>query len=309
MNAGRDAGIARSQRAREELAKAWLLDILDRTPAAEVPDVPVEWVMREGPALIADVLRGLSDPVAAVELELPADGIERINRLATLRQGEAAMRIPRDLAALQALLVEALRREVPERRVGAFAGTAERLAAVFGDIQSQVLKRLVSERSGGATVDPLSGLPGADQLRDWLGILLAEHSRSGQPFSLTVFDVEGLARINDAYGRDAGDRMLAAIGGVIRRQIRPEDRAFRLGGDEFGVLAPGQTATRALPLAEHLASLVDRSQVAEGPRIAITAGLVSCPEHGTDAEALLGAADEATWAAKAAGSSVGVGSV
>ena len=307
MNVGRDAGIARSKRAREELAKAWLLDILDRTPAAEVPDVPVEWVMREGPALIADVLRGLSDPVAAAELELPADGIERVNSLASLRQGEAAMRIPRDLAGLQALLVEALRREVPERRVGSFAGTAERLAAVFGDIQSQVLQRLVGERSEGATVDPLSGLPGAEALRDWLDLLLAEHARSGQPFALSVFDIEGLGRVNEAYGRDAGDRLLGAIGGVIGRQIRPEDRAFRLGGDEFGVLAPGQTATRALPLAEHLASLVDRSQMPSAPRIAITAGVVSCPEHGTRAEALLGAADEATWSAKAAGSSVVVG--
>ena len=81
--------------------------------------------------------------------------------------------------------------------------------------------------------------------------------------------------------------MLRAVAGVVRRQIRPVDRAFRVADDEFCVLAPDQEADEALPLAERLCGLVDRSQGAEGPRADVTIGLASCPEHGGDAEALI----------------------
>ena len=308
MTGSPDPGVIRSQRAREELAKAWLLDVLERTPLEEVEDVPIAWIVSEGPALITDIVRGLSDPGAAGGLGLPAEGIERIAELGELRQGDAAVTIPRDLAALQALLIEALRREVPERQVGSFAGSVSRLAEIFGDIQSQVAERLVRDRSGGATVDPLTGLPGHAELHEWLRILVSEQARHGHRFSLLLIDIEGLGRINDAYGRDAGDRMLRAVAALVRRQIRPADRAFRLAEDEFCVLVPEQDAAEALPLAERLCEVVDGAQSDDGPRVAISAGLASCPEHGEDAETLLAAAEEATWAAKAAGRRVAVGS-
>jgi diguanylate cyclase (GGDEF)-like protein len=304
----RDVGIARSARAQEELAKAWLLDVLERTPLAEMEDVPIEWIAREGPALINDILRGVGGPTPSSELELPADGIERIGLLGRLRSGQAALQIPRDLAALQALLIEALRREIPERQLGAFAGSVERLAEIFGDIQAQVGERLVRERSGGARVDPLTGLPGAAELHEWLRIQLAEHRRDSRPFAVLMLDIDGLGRVNDAYGQDAGDRMLAAVAAVVRRQIRGVDRAFRLDEDELCVLAPDQDAEDVLPFAERLCDLVDRSQSTDGPRVAIAAGIASCPEHGEGPDDLLAAAEQATWSAKAAGRAVSIGS-
>ena len=303
---GEERGITRSLRAREDVAKAWLLDVLERTPLEEIEEIPVDWLAREAPALIADIVRGLATPSSSRELELPADGIERIGRLVSLRRGEAALQIPRDLAALQALLIEALRMEIPERRLGSFAGSVERLAEIFGDIQAQVGEQLVRERSGGAATDPVTGLPGSADLHEWLRILLAEHRRGGEPFCVLLVAVEGLGRINEAYGNDAGDRMLRAVAGVIRRQVRPVDRAFRLHDDELCVLAPGQAAAEALPMAQRLHALVDGSQSADGPRVSIAAGLAACPEHGDDAETLLAAAEEATWSAKAAGRGVAI---
>jgi diguanylate cyclase (GGDEF)-like protein len=307
VNGDRDVGIARSARAREELAKAWLLDVLERTPLAEIGEVPIEWIAREGPALINDILRGVGGPAPASELELPADGIERIGGLGRLRSGESALQIPRDLAALQALLIEALRREVPERQLGAFAGSVERLAEIFGDIQAQVGERLVRERSGGARADPLTGLPGQAELHEWLRVELAEYRRSGRPFTVLIIDVDGLNRVNDAYGSDSGERMLSAISAVVRRQVRDVDRAFRLDRDELCVLAPDQRAHEVLPLAERLCDLVDRSQSADGPRVAISGGIASCPEHGESADDLLAAAEQATWSAKASGRPVSIG--
>jgi diguanylate cyclase (GGDEF)-like protein len=307
VTASQDAGISRSQRAREELAKAWLLEVLERTPLEEVQEVPVGWIASQAPALIGDILRSLSEPAPSGELALPPDGIERIAELGELRQGDAALEIPKDLAALQTLLIEALRREIPERQVGAFAGSVGRLASIFGDIQAQVGEKLVRERSGGAMVDPLTGFPGQAELHEWLRIQFAEHQRHGEPFAMLMIDVEGLSRINEAYGREAGDRMLRAVAGVIKRHMRPGDRAFRVSDEELCVLAPRQTADEALPAAERLCELVERSQGSEGHRVAISVGLAACPEHGTDAPALFVAAEEASWAAKAAGRGVGVG--
>jgi len=307
MSAPGEIGISRSRRAREELAKAWLLAVLERTPLEEMERVPISWIASEGPPLIADIVRSLGGPAGSRSLELPAEGIERIGELGELRHGRAAFEIPRDLAALQALLIEALRREIPERQLGSFAGSVERLAEIFGDIQAQVGERLVRGRSGGAALDPLTGLPGEAELHEWLRILLADQRRYGHPFCVLMVGFDGLDRVDQAFGADARDRMLRAVAAVVRGQVRAGDRTFRHAEEELCVLAPHQTAADVLPLAQRLCELVAGSQGDAEPRISIRAGLASCPEHGEDGPALLEAAEEAVWAAKAAGTDVSVG--
>jgi hypothetical protein len=127
--------LARSERAREQLAKAWLVRIIENTPLTELDDLPIAWIAREAPPLIGDILAGL-DPENEAGTTLArgraGTGIEALGRL---RRGQdSAGRIPRDLAALQALLIEALGDEVPERGEGEFAQAVERLAEVFGDV-------------------------------------------------------------------------------------------------------------------------------------------------------------------------------
>ena len=282
--------------------------MIERTPLPEVGDLPVSWIVAEAPPLIADIIAALTDPAAALDRELEPAERERAAQLARLRDGPGAPeQIPRDLAALQALLVETIRREIPERRPGDFAQAVERLAEVFGSIQGAVASSLVEERSGGARVDELTGLPGPVQLDEWLRILLAEQRRYGHGFSVMLVDVDGLGLINEAYGRESGDRLLTAVAGVIRRQIRGVDQAFRLPGSEFCVLCPHQDAASLVPMAERMASLVEGSQAAEGPRIAVAIGIAACPDDGEEAELLLEAAQQATYAAKAAGRHVGTG--
>ena len=302
MDSPSRAEIARSQREREQLAKEWLLRMIERTPLEDVGALPVSWVVEQAPPLIADIVAAMHDPAGAPGRELAPAERERAAALARLREGAGAPeQIPRDLAALQALLVEALRREIPERRPGDFAVAVERLAEVFGSIQGTVASTLVQERTGEARLDDLTGLPGRVQLDEWVRILLAEYRRYAHPFAVALVDLEGLSRINAAYGRDAGDRMLVAVAGVITRQIRSVDQAFRLSDDEFCVLAPHQSTDGLLPMAERFADLISDSQAPESPRLAITAGVASCPADGESAEELFEAAEQAVFAAKAAG--------
>jgi diguanylate cyclase (GGDEF)-like protein len=292
-----------TQAQREQLAKDWLLQMIDRTPLNAVGELPIPWLTAEAPPLIATILEALADPDPAGKLA-EADRA-RAGRLARLRTGpRAPEQIPVDLAALQGLLVQTLSRELPEREPGDYARAVERLANVFGSIQGAVASELVAERTAGADHDPVTGLPGRTQLDEWLGILFAEQRRYGHTFALALLDVDGLGKINDAYGHDAGDRMLVAIAAILRRQLRDVDRAFRLEEDEFAIVATHTAAADLAPMAARLANLISRPQSPEGPRIAIAVGIVDCPGDGLSAERLLESAAEASYAAKASGAAV-----
>ncbi|MEW5932037.1 MAG: GGDEF domain-containing protein [Bacillota bacterium] len=74
--------------------------------------------------------------------------------------------------------------------------------------------------------------------RRWVGVVLA--------------DVDGLKAVNDSQGHAAGDRLLAAVGQVLRANVRPEDHVVRLGGDEFLVLCPGTREDEIVFIARRL---------------------------------------------------------
>jgi diguanylate cyclase (GGDEF)-like protein len=302
------ASVEGPHRAPEELAKAWLLQVIDRTPLTEVGEVELDLLTSEASPLIAEILSGVAS-TSPSEAELPASWQRRAREPSRMRRGESApAEIPRDLAALQSVLIESLRRDIPEREAGDFARSVGRLAEIFGAIQGAVTDSIARQRAGDPRRDELTQLPGSAELHEWLQILLAEYRRYGHPFTVALVDIEGLVHINDAYGREAGDRIVAAVGTVIRNQIRTVDRAFRLSDDEFSVLAPHERAERARSMAERLTRVIETSQAADGPRIAITVGVSSCPDNGDEVRGLLAAAEQATYAAKAAGQPVAVAS-
>jgi diguanylate cyclase (GGDEF)-like protein len=118
--------------------------------------------------------------------------------------------------------------------------------------------------------------------------------------------VDGLKRVNDSKGHQAGDRALVQVALAMRRTLRTTDTAARIGGDEFCVLATNQTADAAEPLARRIVDAV-RAETEATAGIGISIGVVSCPEHGDDVEALLAVADEAMYRAKAGGLEVALG--
>jgi len=90
------------------------MELVERTPVDELGGIGVEWLAREAPPLIAAILGALAEPASAGERALHPAELRRASELRQLRNGTAApARIPRDLAALQTLLIEALRRSAP----------------------------------------------------------------------------------------------------------------------------------------------------------------------------------------------------
>jgi diguanylate cyclase (GGDEF)-like protein len=305
--------LGRLDRSREELAKAWLVRLIERASLDEIRDLPTDRIAEELPELISDLVRACASPNGD-PFELSEDQVERAATLAELRGGRDASPadLARDVAALQAVLVRALREEMGDSDPERFGDAVERLADAAGAVQAAAVEELVRSRSreleSQANTDPLTGLYNLRFLQRQVGHLLDLHKRYEQPFALLLMDIDGLKRINDAHGHQAGDRVLMQVAMALRRSIRSVDTAARLGGDEFCVLAPQQDAKAATVLAERLAAATRDEVVApDEPPISLSIGVVSCPQHGDDSEGLIDTADRAMYKAKATGEAVALG--
>lgn len=296
------AEIARSPAAWERIAKDWLVELIERAPLADVEGLPLGWMAQEAPPLIAEILGQLSDPGSARNLELPSMARERAAALASERsQASGVDRLPRDLAALQAVLIEALGREARSADQAAFTQAVGRLAEVFGAVQSAVLESVVATRTAGAKPDPQTGLPGMADLHEWLRILIDRHGQSGAPLAIAHLEIEGIDRIASGYGREAADGMMSAVAGIVSGRLASADRVFRISDDGFVILAPGSDAEGLSATISAIAEMVDRSQGDRGPRVSVAAGIAPLPGPETTPGDLLSAGEEAAWTARAEG--------
>ena len=173
--------------------------------------------------------------------------------------------------------------------------------AVFGGVLGHYADRLAYL----ATTDPLTGLFNPRAFHDELSHELGRTARYREPLSLLLMDLDGLKRVNDQFGHEAGNAALRAVAKAIGTGLREIDLSARIGGDEFAVLAPRTDAQAAVALAERLRALVAKGvddRAGRGSTISIGIASVgpSTDAPPTAAE-LMAAADAALYAAKRAG--------
>jgi diguanylate cyclase (GGDEF)-like protein len=144
--------------------------------------------------------------------------------------------------------------------------------------------------------DALTGCLTRHGFRERLPALLAVR---GAPLSCVLFDLDHFKRINDLLGHVAGDRVLASTGYVVRSVLREGDVVVRWGGEEFFVALPGHTTQLAMETAERLRNAVQQHD-AGGIKCTASFGVATRFED-EPFEAWVARADEALYAAKAAG--------
>jgi diguanylate cyclase (GGDEF)-like protein len=145
-------------------------------------------------------------------------------------------------------------------------------------------------------------------MRRRLEQLVETNRRYGHPFGLAVFDASGPATRGEDPESNR-DHVLTVLGAALRDSIRIVDESFRLEEDAICVLAPNLRTVEGVQMAERLLGNLEELERAGGMRIAIAAGVVACPDHGSDADELLHKADAALWRARAVGQPVGVGAL
>ncbi|MBB5870466.1 diguanylate cyclase (GGDEF)-like protein [Allocatelliglobosispora scoriae] len=192
------------------------------------------------------------------------------------------------------------------------AGDLDTLRTFAGQAAVAVDNVRVHEEAQRLSVtDPLTGLFNYRSLRDCIRREVERAHRFGRRLSVLALDLDKFKEINDSYGHAAGDVVLAEFARRIRHEIREVDLAFRHGGEEFVVLLPETDAVGGSTVAERLCTALRAAPIvvpARGPEgepitveVTVSIGVAVYPDHGVTSSAVLAAADDALYSAKAAG--------
>jgi len=249
------------------------------------------------------------------EMEFMSQGIEPITGypasefIGNQARTYASVIHPDDCAAVEQEVEACVARKVPftlEYRVVTSAGEVrwvhEQGQAVFGaggevlyldgaifDIGER--KRLESQLEHLAYHDPLTGLPNRRRLMAALDQAEGRHL-------LAFFDLDGFKIYNDSFGHMEGDLLLRRLGRKLDDAVRARGLAFRLGGDEFCILAPMPSDDGRVLIAGCLEAL---SEDGEGFKVRASWGGVVVPDEAPDATAALVMADQRMYADKGIG--------
>ncbi|HEX3968393.1 MAG TPA: sensor domain-containing diguanylate cyclase [Edaphobacter sp.] len=140
--------------------------------------------------------------------------------------------------------------------------------------------------------------------------LLDEQVAHGQVFSLMFVDLDRFKSVNDTHGHLIGSRLLAEIGGLLKRCLGPNNSAFRYGGDEFVALLPGMGKSAASGTTMALREDLRSSRFLEGAGLSLNVsgsfGLATYPEDGRTVPTILRAADTMMYEAKVTRDSVAI---
>ena len=182
-------------------------------------------------------------------------------------------------------------------------GNTQNYVAHFTDVTRQ--KEQARELERMAQYDALTGLPNRLLLRDRLQQAMAHARRSNQSLAVAYFDLDGFGTINDEYGQETGDRMLAALAQRLKRALREGDTLAKLGGDEFvAVLLDLPRNEDALPVMNRLLRAAAR-QVHIGTEVLRVSASIGVAFYSgsaeTDGDGLLSDARQALQQAKTNG--------
>jgi len=163
---------------------------------------------------------------------------------------------------------------------------------------SESNRKLVAELAAEARVDQLTGVLNRRGFDERMGVELDRARRDGTSLGVASFDIDHFKRVNDEFGHEIGDRVLARLGEILRAETRATDVVARMGGEEFLVLLPGCPADETSVFAERIRA---RFAAADGlPPVTLSAGVSAAvaPENGA---LLVAESDVALYAAKRAG--------
>ena len=149
--------------------------------------------------------------------------------------------------------------------------------------------------------DPLTGVGNRRRLEQALAMEISHADRSGASLCAFMADLDRFKNVNDTYGHEAGDKVLAAFGDVLRRRTRATDVVARFGGEEFVVLMSATDLEVALGIAERIRTALAASHIEPLPAPITASFGVAERAPGEPGDRMLRRVDVALYEAKRLG--------
>lgn len=191
----------------------------------------------------------------------------------------------------------------------ALSGMTAQLLRANEEMQKQVHRRTQELQAANAELQRQANTDALTQLLNRRGfdtqatLALALARRSGRPLSMISLDIDFFKSVNDQFGHDAGDSVLANLADILRQRTRQADIVARIGGEEFALLLPDTSASAAQQLAQELLESIERTPIPTVGHITVSAGVSSLrsEEASDDLHSMIKRSDEALYEAKRAG--------
>ncbi len=173
---------------------------------------------------------------------------------------------------------------------------------LFKDVQSYADEKelMVHELRRLATIDSLTGLFNRSKIEQVLTIEVLRARRYKHPLSVIIADIDHFKNVNDTFGHNTGDQVLAGIASIMKSNIREVDTLGRWGGEEFLIVCPETTADGARKLADTLRKKIERHSFREVGIKTISMGVAQIEGEEWD-EDLIRRADKNLYRAKRGG--------
>ncbi|OGF16532.1 MAG: hypothetical protein A2W00_13260 [Candidatus Eisenbacteria bacterium RBG_16_71_46] len=149
--------------------------------------------------------------------------------------------------------------------------------------------------------DRVTGLPDARAFHTRLAEELSRARRHGLPLAVLTIDLDHFTALNERYGREAGDEVLAEAALVLTLTLRESDVLARLGGDAFAAVLPETDAGPAWRCADRVRRALEEHRFPRAGQITASAGVATCPRNGVEPLELMQALDQALAVAKKSG--------
>lgn len=153
-----------------------------------------------------------------------------------------------------------------------------------------------------ARTDALTGAMNRRAILECLSTEMLRAQRQGASLGVGMMDIDLFKRINDAYGHSSGDEVLRQVAARSATAIRPYDAFGRFGGEEFLVVIPGAGHSEVLNACERIRATVCSSPVdVDGVAVDVAVSIGGATSGGESIDAVIRAADDALYLAKAQG--------
>jgi diguanylate cyclase (GGDEF)-like protein/putative nucleotidyltransferase with HDIG domain len=160
---------------------------------------------------------------------------------------------------------------------------------------------LVHRLTDAARTDALTGLQNRRAFEETMKAEVERAKRTQRPMCLLVCDLDHFKLVNDRFGHPTGDSALVRVGQLLSATRREIDPVARTGGEEFALILPETGSPEGYVVAERLRLAVKDAFAEEAVPLTVSIGVASYPDEGQDPDALIGAADQALYAAKEMG--------